>query len=43
MAVPGVDLSFYRLTYKNERYFSLSKDLVLMLMGELGYANGLGG
>ena len=43
VAVPGVDLSFYRLTYKNERYFSLSKDLVLMLMGELGYANGLGG
>jgi outer membrane protein insertion porin family len=39
--IPGVDLSFYRLTYKNERYFSLTKDLVLMLMGELGYANGL--
>jgi outer membrane protein insertion porin family len=43
VAIPGVDLSFYRLTYKNERYFSLTKDLVLMLMGELGYANGLGG
>ncbi|HOG03802.1 MAG TPA: BamA/TamA family outer membrane protein, partial [Accumulibacter sp.] len=31
------------LTYKNEHYFPLTKDLVLMLMGELGYANGLQG
>ncbi|TMQ75595.1 outer membrane protein assembly factor BamA [Candidatus Accumulibacter phosphatis] len=43
VAIPGVDLSFYRLTYKNERYFSLTKDLVLTLMGEVGYANGLSG
>ena len=43
VAIPGVDLTFYRLTYKNEHYFPLTKDLVLMLMGELGYANGLQG
>ena len=29
MAIPGVDLTFYRLTYKNEHYFPLTKDLVL--------------
>jgi outer membrane protein insertion porin family len=38
-----VDLSFYRLTYQNQHYFSLTKDLVLMLNAELGYANGLQG
>ncbi len=43
VAVPGVDLSFYRLTYSNQQYFSLTKDLILMLYGEVGYANGLEG
>ena len=43
VAIPGADLSYYRLTYKNERYFPLTKDIVLMVMGELGYANGLNG
>jgi outer membrane protein insertion porin family len=43
VAIPGVDLSFYRLTYQNQQYFSLTKDLVLMLSGELGYADGLQG
>ena len=43
VAIPGVDLSFYRLTYQSQQYFSLTKDLVLMLNAELGYAAGLEG
>jgi outer membrane protein insertion porin family len=43
VAVPGVDLTFYRLTYQNQHYFPLTKDLVLMVNGELGYADGLQG
>jgi outer membrane protein insertion porin family len=43
VAVPGVDLTFYRLTYQNQHYFSLTKDLVLMVNAELGYADGLQG
>ncbi len=43
VAIPGVDLSFYRLTYQQQRYFPLTKDIVLFLNGELGYAQGLSG
>ncbi|MEF8699354.1 MAG: outer membrane protein assembly factor BamA [Candidatus Accumulibacter sp. UW26] len=43
VAIPGVDLSFYRLTYQNQQYFSLTRDLVLMVNAELGYADGLQG
>jgi outer membrane protein insertion porin family len=43
VAVPGADLTFYRLTYQNQHYFSLTKDLVLMVNAELGYADGLQG
>ncbi|WP_300331478.1 outer membrane protein assembly factor BamA [Accumulibacter sp.] len=42
-AIPGVDLSFYRLTYQHQRYFPLTKDIVLFLNGEIGYAKGLSG
>lgn len=40
---PGTDLKYYKLTYQHQRYFSVSKDWVLLLNGELGYAGGLGG
>ncbi|MCM8594331.1 outer membrane protein assembly factor BamA [Accumulibacter sp.] len=43
LAIPGADLTYYKLTYRNEQYFSITKDMVLMLMGELGYADGLQG
>lgn len=43
VAVPGADLTFYRLTYQNQHYFALTKDLVLMVNAELGYADGLQG
>lgn len=42
-AIPGADLTFYRLTYQNQQFFSLAKDVVLMLNAEFGYANGLQG
>ena len=40
---PAGDLKYYKATYQNQRYYSISKSLVLMLNGELGYAKGLGG
>ncbi len=43
VAVPGADLTFYRLTYQNQQYFSLAKDVVLMLAVDLGYGEGLQG
>lgn len=43
VALPGLDLTFYRLTYQNQRYFSLTKDVVLMLSADLGYAAGYHG
>jgi outer membrane protein insertion porin family len=40
---PGGDLRYYKATYQHQRYFPVTRDLVLMLNGELGYAKGLGG
>ncbi|MDR2111948.1 MAG: outer membrane protein assembly factor BamA [Candidatus Accumulibacter sp.] len=40
---PGGDLRYYKLTYQHQRYFPVTRNLVLMLNGELGYAKGLGG
>jgi len=37
------DLEFYRLRYRQERYFPLTRSLTMMLRGELGYAEGFGG
>lgn len=41
-ALPGGDLQFYSLTHNQTWFFPLSKDLTLMLGGEVGYANGYG-
>jgi len=43
VAIPGLDLSFYRLTYQHQHYFPITKDIVLMLNADLGYAKGLQG
>ena len=40
---PGGDIKYYKATYQHQRFFSVAKDWVLMLNGELGYADGLGG
>jgi outer membrane protein insertion porin family len=39
VALPG-GLHYYRTTAQHQRFFPLTKDLILMLNGELGYANG---
>jgi outer membrane protein insertion porin family len=40
---PGGDLRYYKATYQHQRYFPMTRNLALMLNGELGYAKGLGG
>ena len=42
VAVPGGTLHYYRMTAQHQHYFPLTKDLTLMVNGELGYANGYG-
>jgi outer membrane protein insertion porin family len=39
---PGSDLQYYRLIYRNTRYYPLTSNLTLMLNGELGYGDGYG-
>jgi outer membrane protein insertion porin family len=40
VGLPGGDLTYYRLTYQHQWYYSLSQDLTLLLNGQLGYADG---
>jgi outer membrane protein insertion porin family len=40
---PGGDLRYYKLNYQLQRYFSVTRNLTLLLNGEAGYAKGLGG
>ncbi len=42
VAVPGSDLEFYKLTYRGEIYFPLTRLFTLRLRGELGYGDGYG-
>ena len=42
VAVPGSDLTFYKLTYNAERFFPISNSWVLRLRGEAGYGDGYG-
>ena len=37
------DLKYYKTTYQHQRYYSVTRNLLLMLNGEVGYAKGLGG
>ena len=40
--LPGGSLNYYKLNYQHSRYFPLTRDLTLLLNGEIGIANGLG-
>ena len=40
---PAGDLRYYKATVQHQQFFPLTKDMTLMLNGELGYAKGLGG
>ena len=43
IAVPGGDLTYYKLFARHQRLLPLSEDFVLVLDGEVGYGDGLGG
>ncbi len=40
--VPGSDLEYYKVSYKQQHYFPLAKDLTLRLHGEVAYGDGYG-
>jgi outer membrane protein insertion porin family len=42
VALPGLDLEFYKLSYLQRRYIPLSKKLTLLMRGEIAYGNGYG-
>ena len=39
---PGSDLEYYKLSYKQQHYFKLAKDLTLAFNGEFAYGDGYG-
>lgn len=43
IGLPGGDLTYYRASYQIQHFLPLSKRFTLMLSGDLGYADGLGG
>ena len=40
---PGGDLKYYKLTYQHQLFFPVTRNIVFMMNGELGYGKGLGG
>ncbi len=42
VAIPGSDLTYYRLTYRGRTYFPLTRSFTLSARGELGYGDGYG-
>ncbi len=42
VSVPGSDLTYYKINYKQQHFFPLAKDLTFKLGAELGYGNGYG-
>lgn len=42
IALPGGDIEYYKLTYLNQHYFKLTRDLTLSMRGEVGYGDGYG-
>ena len=43
IAVPGSELTYYKLFARHQRLFPLSEDFVFVLEGEIGYGDGFGG
>ncbi|MCK5728738.1 MAG: outer membrane protein assembly factor BamA [Methylococcales bacterium] len=41
--IPGSDLEYYKINYKQQHFFALSKDFTLRLNAELAYGDGYGG
>lgn len=42
IAVPGSDLTYYKVNYKHQNYFPLAKDFTLRILAEAAYGNGYG-
>jgi len=42
MTVPGSDLEYYKLTYRNKFYFTLTDDLTLLLKSDIAFGDGYG-
>jgi outer membrane protein insertion porin family len=40
--IPGSDLDYYKVGYRQQRYFPLAKDFTFKLNGEVGYGGGYG-
>jgi len=40
--IPGIDLEYYKVSYKHQYYFPLAKDLTFRLLGEIAYGGGYG-
>jgi len=43
VGTPLGSLEYYKLSFQHQQYFPLSRDFTLMLNGEVGYGQGLGG
>ena len=41
VAIPGGDLTYYKATYQYQQFFAVTRNVVMMLNGELGYGKGL--
>jgi outer membrane protein insertion porin family len=42
VSVPGLDLQYYKVEYRQRHYFPLAKDLVLSLNGQVAFGDGYG-
>jgi len=42
VAIPGLDLSFYKLNAQHQRFFPLFRDITFMVNGDIGYGDGIG-
>ncbi len=40
--IPGSDLTYYKVSYKQQQYFPIARDLTFRLLGEVAYGNGYG-
>ncbi len=40
--IPGIDLEYYKVSYKHQHYFPIAKDLTFRLLGEIAYGGGYG-
>ncbi len=40
--IPGSDLEYFKISYKHQQYFPISKDFTFRLLGEVAYGDGYG-